>query len=32
MELKNVGKIYKLKDEEIVAFDNFSYKFEMSKL
>ena len=32
MELKNVSKIYKLKDAEIVALDNFSYKFELGKL
>lgn len=32
MELINVSKIYKLKDEEIVALDNFSYKFEIDKL
>lgn len=32
MELINISKIYKLKDEEIVALDNFSYKFEIGKL
>lgn len=32
MELKNISKIYKLKDEEIVALDKFSYSFEMGKL
>lgn len=32
MELKNVSKIYKLKNEEIIALDSFSYKFEMGKL
>ena len=29
MELKNVSKIYKLKDEEINALSDFSYKFDM---
>lgn len=32
MELKNVSKIYKLKDEEIAALKAFSYKFESGKL
>lgn len=32
MELKNVSKVYKIKEEKIIALDNFSYKFEMAKL
>lgn len=32
MKLKNVSKIYKLKDGEIVALDDFSYQFENGKL
>lgn len=32
MELKNVSKIYKLKNEEIIALNDFSYKFENGKL
>lgn len=32
MELKKVSKIYKLKDEEINALSDFSYKFEKGKM